>query len=308
MDYLAGKYPETLDKAIVLTAPDESRYLVRAATSHAYDCVIQHGSDDADCYSDSDNETTVMLVDSNSSLAGKTNDVHITESGNTGIILIDPATQKITQAAQVSTEGTDSLLNDYTMPGVVLGIDSPQAKTLGLTPSNRHTLIMTDFPSIASGVRDSIRSDIINRCGYAFITEHDTTSYRSYMARAIAIPALATIISGLTFAALAISTRQTQSTLRWTLQEFGASRFQLMRLFRPLGITMSLGSTIAVFLGWLGSHPWIIAPANEFGTTGWWWLIPLPVILAYRNFCGAYNRGPALWEQACRPVIFVAWK
>ena len=29
---------------------------------------------------------------------------------------------------------------------------------------------------------------------------------------------------------------------------------------------------------------------------------------AYRNFCGAYNRGPALWEQACRPVIFVAWK
>lgn len=41
---------------------------------------------------------------------------------------------------------------------------------------------------------------------------------------------------------------------------------------------MSLGSTIAVFLGWLGSHPWIIAPANEFGTTGWWWLIPPPVI------------------------------
>lgn len=32
------------------------------------------------------------------------------------------------------------------------------------------------------------------------------------------------------------------------------------------------------------------------------------VIVAYRNFCGAYNRGPALWEQACRPVIFVAWK
>lgn len=67
------------------------------------------------------------------------------------------------------------------MPGVVLGIDSPQAKTLGLAPSNRHTLVITDFPSIASGVRDSIRSDIINRCGYAFITEHDTTSYRSYM-------------------------------------------------------------------------------------------------------------------------------
>ena len=94
LNYLVGKYPETLDKAIVLTAPDESQHLVRAATSHAYDCVIQHGSDDADCYSDSDNETTVMLVDSNSSLAGKTNDVHITESGNTGIILIDPATQK----------------------------------------------------------------------------------------------------------------------------------------------------------------------------------------------------------------------
>ena len=219
-----------------------------------------------------------MLVDSNSSLAGKTNDVHIAEGGNAGIILIDTATQKITQAAQVPTEGTDSLLNDYTMPGVVLGIDSPQAKTLGLAPSNRHTLVITDFPSIASGVRDSIRSDIINRCGYAFITEHDTTSYRSYMARAIAMPALATIISGLTFAALAISTRQSQSALRWTLQEFGVSRFQLVRLFRPLGITMSLGSTIAVFLGWLGSHPWIIAPANEFGTTGWWWLIPLPVI------------------------------
>ena len=32
------------------------------------------------------------------------------------------------------------------------------------------------------------------------------------------------------------------------------------------------------------------------------------LIMAYRNFCGAYNRGPALWEQACRPVIFVAWK
>ena len=31
-------------------------------------------------------------------------------------------------------------------------------------------------------------------------------------------------------------------------------------------------------------------------------------VRAYRNFCGAYNRGPALWEQACRPVIFVAWK
>ena len=31
-------------------------------------------------------------------------------------------------------------------------------------------------------------------------------------------------------------------------------------------------------------------------------------LAAYRNFCGAYNRGPALWEQACRPVIFVAWK
>lgn len=71
LNYLAGKYPETLDKAVVLTAPDESRHLVRAATSHAYDCVTQHGSDDADCYSDSDNETTVMLVDSNSSLAGK---------------------------------------------------------------------------------------------------------------------------------------------------------------------------------------------------------------------------------------------
>lgn len=290
LNYLAGKYPETLDKAIVLTAPDESRYLVRAATSHAYDCVTQHGSDDADCYSDSDNETTVMLVDSNSSLAGKTNDVHIAEGGNTGIILIDPTTQKITQAAQVPTEGTDSLLNDYTMPGVVLGIDSPQAKTLGLAPSNRHTLVITDFPSIASGVRDSIRSDIINRCGYAFITEHDTTSYRSYVARAIAMPALATIISGLTFAALAISTRQSQSALRWTLQEFGVSRFQLMRLFRPLGITMSLGSTIAVFLGWLGSHPWIIAPANEFGTTGWWWLIPLPVIfIETALFCWRFS-------------------
>ena len=32
------------------------------------------------------------------------------------------------------------------------------------------------------------------------------------------------------------------------------------------------------------------------------------IFVAYRNFCGAYNRGPALWEQACRPVIFVAWK
>lgn len=105
LNYLAGKYPETLDKAVVLTAPDESRHLVRAATSHAYDCVTQHGSDDADCYSDSDNETTVMLVDSNSSLAGKTNDVHIAEGGNAGIILIDPTTQKITQAAQVPTEG-----------------------------------------------------------------------------------------------------------------------------------------------------------------------------------------------------------
>ncbi|WP_259328468.1 hypothetical protein, partial [Bifidobacterium longum] len=29
---------------------------------------------------------------------------------------------------------------------------------------------------------------------------------------------------------------------------------------------------------------------NEGGT--------LIIIQAYRNFCGAYNRGPALWEQA----------
>ena len=36
--------------------------------------------------------------------------------------------------------------------------------------------------------------------------------------------------------------------------------------------------------------------------------MPIPRNGAYRNFCGAYNRGPALWEQACRPVIFVAWK
>ena len=36
--------------------------------------------------------------------------------------------------------------------------------------------------------------------------------------------------------------------------------------------------------------------------------VAIIAVVAYRNFCGAYNRGPALWEQACRPVIFVAWK
>lgn len=52
-----------------------------------------------------------------------------------------------------------------------------------------------------------------------------------------------------------------------------------MRLFTPLAVTMSAGSAGALLLGWLGSHPWIVAPSTGFGTTGWWWLIPLPVML-----------------------------
>ena len=106
------------------------------------------------------------------------------------------------------------------------------------------------------------------------------------------MPTLTGIGAALIFAALAASTRHSQSRLRRTLGEFGADRPQLMRLFAPLGVTMGVGSALALLFGWLGAHPWIIAPSPEFGDTGWWWLIPLPLILAETAVLAWWNSRP----------------
>lgn len=294
VDYLAREYPDAMAGATVLVTPDESEHLVRATSAEYYECVVRQGFDDFACGSGNGliNETIVALVDPDSPLAGRARDDQTDEDGTTGVILIDPSDQSIVGSARVSIEGADPLLDAQTMPGLVLGIGSPQALELGITPGSQRTLVITDFPSIASGTRDAIRSEIINRCGYAFITEHDTTSLRSYQARAIAMPTLTAIGAALIFAALAASTRHSQSRLRRTLGEFGADRPQLMRLFAPLGVTMGVGSALALLFGWLGAHPWIIAPSPEFGDTGWWWLIPLPLILAETAVLAWWNSRP----------------
>lgn len=294
VDYLAQEYPDAMAGATVLVTPDESEHLVRATSAEYYECVVRQGFDDFACASGNGliNETTVALVDPDSPLAGRARDDQTDEDGTTGVILIDPSDQSIVGSAHVSIEGANPLLDAQTMPGLVLGIGSPQALELGITPGSQRTLVITDFPSIASGTRDAIRSDIINRCGYAFITEHDTTSLRSYQARAIAMPTLTAIGAALIFAALAASTRHSQSRLRRTLGEFGAGGPQLARLFAPQAATMSIGSTVALLLGWLGSHPWITAPSPEFGDTGLWWLIPLPIILTETIILTWWNSRP----------------
>lgn len=291
--YLRDRYPEIIDDAVILTAPDESQYLVRAASQQYYDCVVERGVDDFECDAGTGiSESTVMLIDSDSPIANTASSDQMGEDETVGVILIDPATQAIMDSARMDVNDTNPLLDDQVMPGLILGIDSPQARALGITPGNQHTLVITGFPSIASGTRDAIRSDIINRCGYSFITEYDTTSFRSYQSRAIAMPILTAFCACLIFAALAVSTRHSQARLRRTLQEFGADRFQLMRLFMPLGITMSAGSALALLLGWLGSHPWIIAPSPEFGSAGYWWLLPLPLMLAETVALAWWNSQP----------------
>lgn len=294
VDYLRDRYPDVMADAVVLAAPDESDHLVRAASPSYYDCVVQRGVDDFDCGSTDGtiNESTVMLVDPGSPLAGKARSDQTAADDTAGIILINPSDQSIVGSARVDVNGTDPLLDDQTMPGLILGVGSPQARALGITPGSQRTLVIADFPSIASGTRDAIRSDIINRCGYAFITEHDTTSYRSYRARAIAMPVLTAIGAALIFAALAVSVRHSQSRLRRTLCEFGSGSRQLMRLFTPLGVTMGAGSILALLFGWLGAHPWIVAPSPEFGDTGWWWLIPLPLMFAETAVLAWWNSLP----------------
>lgn len=294
VDYLAQEYPDTMAGATVLITPDESEHLVRATSAEYYECVVRQGFDDFACGSGNGliNETTVALVDPGSPLAGRARDDQTGPDGTTGVILIDPSDQSIAGSARVSVEGADPLLDAQTMPGLVLGVGSPQALELGITPGSQRTLVIANFPSISSGTRDAIRSDIINRCGYAFITEHDTTSLRSYQARAIAMPTLTAIGAALIFAALATSTRHSQSRLRRTLGEFGAGGPQLARLFAPQAATMSIGSTVALLLGWLGSHPWITAPSPEFGDTGLWWLIPLPIILTETIILTWWNSQP----------------
>ena len=50
--------------------------------------------------------------------------------------------------------------------------------------------------------------------------------------------------------------------------------------------------SLALLLGWPGSHPWITAPSPEFGDTGLWWLIPLPIILTETIILTWWNSRP----------------
>ena len=198
------------------------------------------------------------------------------------VIGITPGTTKLVYARSI-TVGSHTPLEDIdTLPGLVIAPGSAQAKELGIVPGYQHTIRIEGFNALDDSLKNAFRSDLIGRHGYAAITENNTTERRQQTAIALAIPIFAAITAGLLALALGVATIRSQSQLRATMCELRATTHQRRALLTPYAVSMLATGGSALIFGWLGGHPWIITPTILMGsgiTTGWYWLLPLPMIL-----------------------------
>ena len=281
VDYLSQRYPDIMDEAYILIDPNETSSLIRVIRADAVPCAQEQAALNGDfdtCESYSMSPVSLVSPEGKSGeLAGHVAPDFSSSAEKAGIVYIEPGTSYLNAASTTTYGEVDVLLESDALPGMVLEEGSAQAKELGIEPSTIRTIYVPNFSRFSDEDKNSFRSAVIGRAGYAFVTESDSPELRQLEARAITYSGIAGIASVLFITVMMVTARQEQRILRQSMYLAGDSPWQRIRLAFPIIIPF-LGTVFtAAILGRIAAmdHVPLLEPDLTYHNHGIWWPIPL---------------------------------
>jgi hypothetical protein len=273
----------------------ESRQLVRSTNPGLVFCLQQRGTRDpdnvlTDCGPDGTMApiNTIALTDEPAT-AGLRVDRAFVEDGRAGLLTF-PADESLL----VSTTATEPAQPDPALggnlPGAVVGVDSPLARRLGLTPSGSQSLLLLDFAALSQDAQAQMRSLVNRTASTALVGEDRNDTEAQFRAVSTAVSIGATAVTLLILASAGMAFLAAQRDLRRMLGHLGVSQRQR----RAVGARMMLLplAALAVALASGRFSAWLAGVHNDSGF-GWLWALPgLAGILICLVLAVAYGRPP----------------
>jgi hypothetical protein len=230
---------------------------------------------------------TIALTDAPAT-AGLRADKALVERGRTGLLTFTGDSMLATAIATEPARG-DPVLGGN-LPAAVVGVDSPLARRLHLTPSGAQSLLLLDFADLPDAAQARLRSTIARIASTAQTGEAYDDTERQLRAVATAVTIGATAVILLVITTVGMAFLASQRDLRRVLGHLGIDR----RRRRAVGVRMLLVpvGALAVALATARFSAWLAGVHNDSGF-GWLWAAPgLAGMAACVIVAAAYGTAP----------------
>ncbi|KQB86099.1 hypothetical protein Clow_01452 [Corynebacterium lowii] len=168
------------------------------------------------------------------------------------------------------------LLDNELTPNIVLGIDSPEARKLGLVPSALSRVIIPEFSSFSPEQQREFKAVLIGQASYSHLYQAEGPQMQALRTEHMLHPLTASTIALIALTALVMLHRQQQRPLRRVLTDSSASRYSLLALLFPtLGpwfLALITGSLVGVLA--TQDMSFLNNPGRIF-SFGLWWAAPI---------------------------------
>lgn len=267
---------------------------IRATNPGMITCLRDRGTRDPnDVLSDCGPQGTlspinVIALTDDPPTAGLRADKVLVEGGRIGLLTF---TGDSLQATTLTTQPAepDPVLGGN-LPAAVVGVDTPLARQLGLTPSGAQSLVLLDFADLPDTAQARMRSIVDRTASTAQTAEDYDDTEKQFRAVATAVTIGATAIIVLVLTTVGMAFLASQRDLRRMLGHLGINRRQRRAVgLRLLAIPLA-AQAAALAVAQLSA--WLAGVHNEAGF-GWLWIVPgavgigICLILAI-----AYGRAP----------------
>jgi uncharacterized membrane protein len=297
-DVLSGAYQRFGGRDVeVFAMPVETERQFRASSRLLTGCMADGGLTDwslvgPSCVpSDSSSPINVFLLSLNDPTAGVTADPALIEAGEIGVLMFTP-TSGGNAVENVSVSAVPDPRLGGNMPGGVVGVDSPIASRLGMTPGSGRLVAFLDFASLDDRDQASFRSLIRKVAGAAQVV--DDSGYYLGAGQSLAISRVIAI-AGAALAALLVgfgggAVVEAQRSSRRALIDIGSNSQQRRRIARRVTVVPIIATTSASAFGLFSA--WITGVHTGAGF-GYTWLLPgSAAVLAWISVGRAFAATP----------------
>ncbi|MFC0265160.1 hypothetical protein [Alloscardovia macacae] len=178
---------------------------------------------------------------------------------------------------EISPVHVDELLDGEIYPGLVLTVDSEQAKALGIKPSMYSDLLVPHFEHFTEQERIEFRAALLSHAPHSLLTESDYADFRKTVGEGLSWSFASIVLAFVLLLSVAGLTLADQEEVRRYAYISGTRQKYIYMLGMPVILPYASAVIFGTLFGRLNAmdHIPIIRQGTPWQNFGWYWTAPL---------------------------------
>ncbi|MCH6197596.1 hypothetical protein MHT86_08825 [Corynebacterium mastitidis] len=278
---LTERFPEIMSTALVFLdpiAPGRPEDYPRATNGKGAECLPRHAGEPIEGPLCGDAPLGLLGLAASpraAELINHAGEQYVT-SGGGGLVFFRSTTGTLEGATAIPGLTGAPLLDSDLTPNIVLGLDSPEARALGLVPSALARVIIPEFSSFSPDQQREFKAVLIGQASYSNLAQAHGPQVQALRTEQITHPLAASGIALVALAALVVLRRQQQRPLRRVFSDSHAGGYPVVALLFPTVGPWALALVTGSLAGALGTQDAaFLRDPGGILAPGLWWAAPI---------------------------------